>query len=142
MPQIYAGIEGQGASDASYATAVEIEFCRVHDIEYTGGAADIYKCLDQIRREIVYKVLEEAATPRGVWHAYKDFQEALEVRNTIAGGLGEAYGTPTSIPQADPMSMMIISLILRAWVVQMEMCAVTPRILAEDLQLLCTGNRI
>ena len=60
-------------------------------------------------------------------HAYKDFQEALEIRNTIAGGLGEAYGKPTSVPQGDPMSMMIISLILRAWVVQMEMCAVIPR---------------
>ena len=41
LPQIYAGIEGQGANDASYATAVEIEFCRAHDIEYTGGTADI-----------------------------------------------------------------------------------------------------
>ena len=79
--------------------------------------------------------------PRGVLHACKDFQEALEVRNTIAGGLGEASGKPTSIPQGDPMSMMIISLILRTWVVQMEMSAVTPRILADDLQLLCTGNR-
>ena len=72
--------------------------------------------------------------------AYKVLQEALEVRNTIAGGLGEAYGKPTPIPQGDPMSMMIISLILRAWVVQMEMCAVTPRILADDLQLLCIGS--
>ena len=64
LPQIYAGIEGQGANDASYATAVEIELRRVHNAEYTGGAADIYKYGAQIRREIVYKVLEEEGMPR------------------------------------------------------------------------------
>ena len=61
LPKIYAGIRGQGANDAAYATAVEIEYCRVHKISYTGGAADIFKCFDQIRREIVYKVLKEAS---------------------------------------------------------------------------------
>ena len=54
LDAIYAGIEGQGANDAAYATAVEIEYCRVHGIEYSGGAADIYKCFDQIKREKLY----------------------------------------------------------------------------------------
>ena len=85
--------------------------------------------------------MKEAGVPKGVLHAYKDFQEALQVRNTIAGGLGEAYAKPTSIPQGDPMSMMITSLLLRAWVVQMEGCDAKPRILADDLQLLCTGDK-
>ena len=40
--------------------------------------------------------------------------------NIIFGGLGEAYFKPTSIPQGDPMSMMITSLLLRAWVIQMK----------------------
>lgn len=44
LSQIYAGIEGQGANDAAYATVVEIEFCRVHNIEYIGAAADIFMC--------------------------------------------------------------------------------------------------
>ena len=29
MPEIYAGIEGKGAADAAYATALELEYCRV-----------------------------------------------------------------------------------------------------------------
>ena len=58
--------------------------------------------------------------PAGILHAYKDFQETLMVRNTVAGGLGEPYGEPTSIPQGDPMSMMITSLLLRAGVIQMK----------------------
>ena len=36
--------------------------------------------------------------------------------------------------------MMITSLLLRAWVVQMRICAVEPRILADDLQLLGIGE--
>ena len=140
LPEIYAGIEGKGASDAAYATAIEIEFCRMHGMNYSGGAADIYKCFDQVRREIVYKLLREAGLPTGILHAYRDFQETLKVRNTVAGGLGEPYWKPTSIPQGDPFSMMITSLLLRAWVIQMKGMEVKPRILADDLQLICTGG--
>ena len=53
-------IEGKGAADAAYSTALEIEYCRVMGIKYSGGAADIYKCFDQVRRDIVYKLLEAA----------------------------------------------------------------------------------
>ena len=38
------------------------------------------------------------------------------------------------------MSMMITSLLLRAWVVQMQAMKVKPRILADDLQLMATGS--
>ena len=68
--------------------------------------------------------------PMQVVHAYKSFLEALSVRNTVAGGLGEEYTKPTSIPQGDPFSMMVTSLLLRAWVVQMKDLKVKPRILA------------
>ena len=37
--------------------------------------------------------------------------------------------------------MMIVALILRAWIVQMKTMAVTPRVLADDLQLISTGTR-
>ncbi len=94
-----------------------------------------------MERQIVYKLLEEAGIPKGILTAYKNFQEVLQVRNTVAGGLGEAYGKPTSIPQGDPMSMMITSLLLRAWVVQMREMKVKARILADDLQLLCKGRQ-
>ena len=119
---------------------MEIEYCRIRGLEYSGGAADIYKCFDQVRREIVYELLKEAGFPAGLLHAYKDFQEALQVRNTVAGGVGEACKKPTSIPQGDPMSMMITSLLLRAWVMQMRDLDVLPRILADDLQLMATSE--
>ena len=94
LPEIYAGIEGKGAADAAYATAMEIEYCRISGTKYSGGAADIYKCFDQVRREIVYDLLKAAGTPQQILHAYRDFQEHLVVRNTIAGG----WVSPTSNP--------------------------------------------
>ena len=38
------------------------------------------------------------------------------------------------------MSMMVTSLLLRAWVMQMRGMGVKPRILADDLQLMATGE--
>ena len=72
-----------------------------------------------------------------VREAYQKFQEHLKVRNTIAGGIGETYDKPTSIPQGDPSSMMRTSLLMRAWIMQMHSLSVQPRLLADDLQIIC-----
>ena len=53
--------------------------------------------------------------------------------------MGKAYHKPTSIPQGDPYSMMVVALILRPWIMQMREAAVVPRILADDLQIIATG---
>ena len=37
LEEIYAGVEGQGANDAAYATAIEIETCRLLGIDYSGA---------------------------------------------------------------------------------------------------------
>ena len=84
----------------------------------------------QIDRTLLHKILEEAGMPQAVLRPYKNFLEELEVYNTVAGGLGQPYTRPTSIPQGDPMSMMI----------QMQRCAVKPRILADELHLFCVGE--
>ena len=104
------------------------------------GSGYIYKCFDQIVRPVVRMVLEKAGMPHGVLRAYMGYIENLEVRNTIAGGLGEAYVRPTSIPQGDPLSMMTVAIVMRAWMVQMEEMNVQPRILADDLQLMAKGE--
>lgn len=38
-----------------------------------------------------------------------------------------------------PLSMMITSLLMRAWITHMKSIAVQPRVLADDLQFPCTG---
>ena len=74
--------------------------------------------------------------PRRVLAAYKGFQEQLTAYNTVAGGIGEGYAKPTSIPQGDPLSMMVVALLLRAWIVEMKAEGLKPRVLADDMQLI------
>ena len=79
--------------------------------------------------------------PKEVLGAYMAFIDNLGVRSTVAGGLGEEYQRKTSIPQGDPMSMAVVALIMRAWIKEMQHYAVRPRLLADDLQILSTGER-
>ena len=113
LDEMFAGVEGKGAADASYTTALRIELCNLLGEEYAGAAADIYKCFDQIQRPLLYETLKKAGMPGGVMSAYQRFQEAMKVRNTIAGGLGEEYVRKTSIPQGDPFSMMNVAFLMR-----------------------------
>ena len=88
MPEIYAGVEGQGAADAAYETAIRMERSRLRVEVCTGGAADVYKCFGQIQRQLLYRVMKEAWMPARVREAYQNLQDNLEVHNTIAGGIG------------------------------------------------------
>lgn len=126
-PETYAGVEAQGVDDAAYHTALVAELRKLTHTKFSGGAADIYKCLDQIVRPLIYKLLEEASMPDRILETCKKFLEALVVHKTIGGGLGGAYTKPTSIPQGDPMSMMVTSLLLRPWVEQMKCVAAEPK---------------
>ena len=96
-----------------------------------------------IERQHVYKLIDSAGMLGGIRKAFDTFQESLMVHNAIAGGVGEAYGKPTSIPQGDPFSVAIASLLMRAWVIQMRKLVAQPSVRADDVQILCTGpNRL
>ena len=128
-----------GASDASYATAILLEFAQLVGEDVSGGAADIHKCFDQIVRPLVYAILEEAGMPGCIPKAYQNFFENMVCRNTLAGTIGQPYNKHTSIPQGDPFSMMVVALVLRPWVMEMRSYSVKPRLLADDLQVIPTG---
>ena len=122
-PEMHAGIRGVGAQDGWYGTAIEPERVYQEPIGHdhlTGAIADIHKCFDQVQRDIVYMMAEKAGMPKRVLRAYRSFQEALEARNAVAGIMGEAYPKPTSIPQGDPLSMMLVALIMRPWILLMS----------------------
>ena len=82
-----------------------------------------------------------AGMPEQVISAYERYLEGLAVHNTVAGCIGEAYQRQESIPQGDPVSMMITSLLLRPWIMQMRMYGVKARVLADDMQLVAKGRK-
>ena len=67
--------------------------------------------------------------------------EGLTTMNAVAGGLGEPYKRFMGIPQGCPMSMMVIMLLLRAWIVEMGATDVKPRDLADDLLMVASGEQ-
>ena len=61
--EMFSGVPGQGAVDAAYMTALLVEQCMLRKEDYTGGAADVYKCFDQIQRPLMYKLLRRRGMP-------------------------------------------------------------------------------
>ena len=70
---MYAGVEGRGAEDAAYTSALLVEWCKMTGTDFGGGSADIYKCFDQILRPLVKRVLKEAGMPERVVDTYIKF---------------------------------------------------------------------
>ena len=97
--EMYAGVEGQGAADASYVTSLLLEHCTLHNSPFSGGAADIFKCFDQLSRPLIYDLIKAAGMPTRVAEPYERFLKGLMVHNSMGGSLGEAYNKPASILQ-------------------------------------------
>ena len=91
---MYAGRPGQGAGDASYATAVKMEWDKLNEVDFSGGAADLFKCFDQLVRRLVYQILKHGGWPDKVITAYSSYMENVSIHNSIAGGVGKG------LPQA------------------------------------------
>ncbi len=121
---------------------MRIELSNLRNENFAAAAADIYKCFDQIQRPLLYEIMEKAGMAKEILSAYKSSQEELKVRKTISGGLGSEYKRETSIPQGDPFSMMLIALLMRPWMKQMEEMEVISRILADDLFIFNAGKNI
>ena len=62
-PEMYAGVEGRGAEDAAYSSALLVEWSKMSGTDLTGGSADIYKCFGQVLRPLVREILKAAGMP-------------------------------------------------------------------------------
>ena len=112
---MFAGVEGFGADDAWWETALTLEQDQLNNTNYSTGAADIYKCFDQLARPLLYHLMQVAGMPPRVIQAYRSYQEQLHIHNSLALGIGQSHQRPTGIPQGCPLSMMLVALLMRPW---------------------------
>ena len=140
LPEMFAGVEGCGAEDGWYETSLTMEHFRLTNTPFAGAASDIYKCFDQINRTLLYHILQIAGMPKNIISAYARYQEGLNVYNSLAAGLGEKHIRLNGIPQGCPLSMMIIALMTRPWMLVTRQCGATPRGLADDLLAIAAGH--
>ena len=103
------------------------------------------KCIDQIQRPLLYEVLRSSGMPEQIIRAYQDMLDNLSVVNNISGHVGLAHAHPCGIPQGCPLSMSVIGLLFRPWIVRMQQIGrgheaqVQPRVLADDILITATG---
>ena len=72
---IYAGAIPQGAPEALYHLAINIEHAILMGQPYSGGAIDIAKFVDRIPRPIVYMIAKRMGMPGRILDTYIKFQE-------------------------------------------------------------------
>ena len=106
-PTMFAGVPDAGAEDAWWTTALDLEEAHLNGTAFSGGATDIWKCFDQLNRQLLYELAKRAGMPVRVLRAYIAFQESLRIHNSVAGGLGKPFSRKCGIPQGCPLSMML-----------------------------------
>ena len=137
---INAGVPGKGAVDAWHTTALDIEYAITNNIKLAGGSIDVYKCFDQLNRELVFALAQEAGMPTRILNAYKEYITNMQTHFQVANTIGKPYQDRASLPQGCPFSMMMVSLLLKPWINLMRVANVTPRCLADDLMIIATGH--
>ena len=104
---------------------------RLTDTPFCGGVVDIAKFSDQIRREVVYKMVAAAGMPLNILKTYTAYIENPLLYNCLAGGVGRPHRRKCGAPQGCPFSMMMVALIMRPWIIQ-----------ADDVLTLAKGKNV
>ena len=99
----------------------------------------MYKCFDQVNRELVKEVAHAAGMPDRILIPYMAYLEQMETQFQIGQTIGAPHKDKASIPQGCPFSMSMLALLLKPWINKMRELNVEPRCLADDLMILATG---
>merc|ERR1712197_13010 len=73
--------------------------------------------------------------PTNILLAYEAYQHDLVIHNQIGPAIGQPHRHRCSIPQGCPLSMALVALLMRPWILTMREQQVEPRVLADDLFL-------
>ena len=128
-----AGVPGKSASDAWHATALDLEYAQLHGLAVAGGSLDIFKCFDQLNRDLILDLAAQAGMPQPVLQGYRSFVRNMRSRFQFGQDIGVAMANKTCIPQGCPKSMMMVALLMRPWIFYMRSKGTMPRCLPDDL---------
>jgi hypothetical protein len=140
LPEMYAGVPGGGAELAWWHLSAINEDAYHSGADFAGAAVDIYKCFDQIIPLLGQALMLIAGMPAQNLKASRSMMDTVKVVNVLPQGAGTPYTRKCSIPQGCPLSMMILALITRPWILLMKHMETIPRTLADDLFLCLTSD--
>ena len=139
-PELNSGVSGKGAQDARMNTALQLELAQLSDKLVAGGSVDVYKCFDQINRQLILLLAIKAGMPRRIVEPYFRFVDNLKIGYQVGDTVGTVHSDRCSIPQGCPFSMTMIALLMVPWIHLMRELDVDPRALADDLMFTATGE--
>ena len=115
LPHLFAGVPGASAQDAWWELGLQVEHSIAAGSACMVGPVDIYKCHDQVSRQLGMMVARCAGLPSAISTAYLSFHGACLYRNAVgAGGVGTPYMRPRGIPQGCPLISLILAAITRS----------------------------
>ena len=118
-----------------------MEYWRTKQTQATGRATDIYKCFDQVVQPLMCMTARIAGMPARILKPYIGTVGNLKIRNTLAVGYGEKHTRKRGIPQGCPFPMTLTALLVRQWKLQVLRACATPRVLADDLHVVASGEK-
>jgi hypothetical protein len=141
LEEMSAGVAGRGAEDGWYLCSLQLEFLRAQQADYAGGAADMYKCFDQVNGLMIYTFLDMAGLPDRILKPYMSCIDNFTIFNCFAEHTGIDHKHPVGIPEGCPLSMLIIALSARPWILAMKQQSVIPRVLADDIMVIADSHQ-
>ena len=137
---MFAGVPGAGADMATWLFARHLEESSLRGQHVSAMAVDIYKCFDQIVRQLVVCTAARAGCPLEVVGPWYRLMQGMQCYNLLAEGVGEGYAKPCSIPQGCPFSMMWLALLSTGLERTVRAHHCRPRVLADDWLVSAAGE--
>lgn len=106
----------RSAERAWFKTALGVEQSQVTGTELTPCVIDLSKAFDDVSRDHLYSALRRASFPQGVRRAYAAMLETVPVRNHIMDHIERPVKRSRTIPQGDPMSMLMQAVLVPPWI--------------------------
>eukprot|EP00969_Alexandrium_andersonii_P069882 3084560-Alexandrium_andersonii.AAC.1 len=137
--ELFAGVPGGGAGVAVWLFGRTLETARLENSHACAMATDIYKCFDQVIRELVLSVACYMGCPMGLLRAWFTHLEHMTCYNALAAAVGQPYRRACAIPQGCPLSMMWVAMLSLPFVAMSKASQAIPRCLADDWMLVAIG---
>ena len=94
---------------------MENEYARVHKEQLYGFTIDYAKCFDRLPIDILFRLCEEAGMDAGVIRALRCIYSQLLSMFKHTMGIGETWTALNGIMQGDPISVILVTLIITVW---------------------------
>jgi hypothetical protein len=104
VPELFSGVPEKGAQDAWFQTALFNELGLLKGRDISGASIDVYKCFDQIDRDLAKEILRMSGMPKRVLHPYFNCIDNLNVRFQVGKNIGKEHKDIYRLPPLPPTS--------------------------------------